>query len=171
MDVLGTILMARQQQLGPALLRSRRWQLWQCLLNHHCGPSAKQSFVQPVEARSQCMSQATIFPLYFQNTSFHSFWGHSYFLFLPSPPICLPNYMITQERRGTFLLDNSFLNIQTDKVWNRSHIAFCLHRRSSSKFWRTEWVIKDSVPGSMLQCGAGTMGRKREVQLKAVLTK
>lgn len=62
------------------------------------------------------MIQATIVPLYFQNTSFRSLEGDSQFPFLPSPPLCLPNYMIQEGKGGTFLSDNSVLNIQTDNV-------------------------------------------------------
>lgn len=91
-------------------LHSGRWQLWWYQLNHHSGSSARQSFFQLVAARSQCMTQATMVPLEFQNTSLHSLEGHSQSPLLPSPPLCLPNYMIKRGKGGSFLLDNSFLN-------------------------------------------------------------
>ena len=48
--------------------------------------------------------------------------------FLPASFLCLPNDMTKKEWVGMFLLDNSFLNRQTDKAWNRNHVAFRLHR-------------------------------------------
>ena len=92
--------------------------------------------------------------------------------FLPASLLCLPNDMSKKERVGTFLLDNSFLNRQTDKVWNRSHIAFCLHR---SKVPISDLEDRMSHQGLNAQVSAvtwaGAMGRKREAQLKAVFTK
>lgn len=93
--------------------------------------------------------------------------------FLPASLLCLPNDMSKKERLGTFLLDNSFLNRQTDKVWNRSHIAFCLHR---SKVPISDSEDRMSHQGLNAQVNAvtwagGAMGRKREAQLKAVFTK
>lgn len=48
--------------------------------------------------------------------------------FLPASFLCLPNDMTKKEWVRMFLLDNSFLNRQTDKAWNRNHVAFRLHR-------------------------------------------
>lgn len=172
MDVLGPILTTRQQQLGllcsGAVTSTAEYDSCGVANLPHSASSARQSFLQLVAARSQCMTQATVIPLYFQNTSFRSLEGHSQ---IPSSLPHLSACQIICFKRGKdnfFFFDNSVLNIQTDKVRNRSHIAFCLHRRSSSKFQRIERVIQGSMPGPMLQCGARAMGRKREVQLKIV---
>ena len=63
--------------------------------------------------------------------------------FLPASFLCLPNDMTKKEWVGMFLLDNSFLNKQTNKVWNRSHVAFRLHRNKVLISVSEDRVIKD----------------------------
>lgn len=59
--------------------------VWQCSLYHHCGPSAKQSFIPPVEAGSQCMNQATIFSFIFSKYFSPQLWGTPIVPFPPFP--------------------------------------------------------------------------------------
>lgn len=81
MDVLGPILTTRQQQLGllcsGAVTSTAEYDSCGVANLPHSASSARQSFLQLVAARSQCMTQATVIPLYFQNTSFRSLEGHS----------------------------------------------------------------------------------------------
>lgn len=133
-DVLGTVLTTEQQQLCPALFRSsglhrRTWELWQCQLNCHFGSSAKWFFTQWVEAMSQCMAPSYYYAFIFSKYFIPQPWWTLTVRPFSLPHLSLPaEWHVQKKREGMFLLDNSFLNRQTDKVWNRSHIAFCLHR-------------------------------------------
>lgn len=81
MDTLGLILTTRQQQLGllcsGAVASTAEYDSCGVANLPHSASSARQSFLQLVVARSQRMTQATVIPLYFQNTSFRSLEGHS----------------------------------------------------------------------------------------------